>query len=272
MSACCLSWPRITALDAQNTLAVTCFCVFPQPASASKVDQAISPIVPSSARSDPPDIPKEEAPVFVRHENGTASVWYDKDGIIRGDSGQQFTVRSSGIAEPGHSLAYGERVEFDIMRGPSGVEAINVKVIPPQSKTAFGAHPKVELKQNAVPLVTEPLREPVPDVISILLPAKVKLSKYELGLISSDAGREATSIKVCLVDRKHDGVVDASLCSSLSSSYVARIRNDLRNNGIILEPLQDALKRLERGASEEELRYIAKVMDAISEEFSRRAR
>ena len=32
-SALGLSWPRITALDAQNTLAVTCFGVFPHPAS-----------------------------------------------------------------------------------------------------------------------------------------------------------------------------------------------------------------------------------------------
>lgn len=107
--------------------------------------------------------------------------------------------------------------------------------------------------------------------IMIVLPKKVKLSKYELAAMSRDAGRLATDIRVCLVDRKGDA--DSSkCCNSVYSSSVSGMRNDLRNSGIALDPLQDAVRRMEHGVTVEELRYVANVLDQMSQEFAKRAK
>ena len=192
----------------------------------------------------------DEEPIFVRHETGEVRVWVGQHGLIRGDSGVNITVRRSGVSEPGRSLASGERVEYEVVRSPSGVEAVNVKVV--QARSA-------------------PEKDPLPTEISIRLPEKLKLSNYELASISRDAGRCATEIRVCLTDRKGDSG-GAGICNSVYSTSVSGIRNDLRNLGITLEPLQDAVRRMERGATAEELQYVASVMDLLSQECAKRAR
>jgi hypothetical protein len=206
----------------------------------------------------------DEKPAFVRREQGTVYAWRGNYASIHGDSGLWFGATSDAILEPGHSLAANERVEFDMMRGPRGVEAANVKVIPPQQ--GRGAVVAKSSKTSTPPPLDAPA-DPIPDKITITLPTKPKLSKYDFGWYSQRVGSDATELRVCLVDN-HNHV---EVCNTVYSHDIARYRNELRTSGVALDILDDAVKRMERGASKEELSYIANVLEAISVEFSKRA-
>lgn len=69
--------------------------------------------------------------VFVRHESGEVTHFENGQGTIRDVYWVDVSVDESDISEPGKSLAYGEDVEFDLMRGPDGVTARNVRVVHP---------------------------------------------------------------------------------------------------------------------------------------------
>ncbi len=58
--------------------------------------------------------------------------WYDQDKgfgfIIPDDGSRDIYVKASGIEEvAGHELRDGQRVEFEKILGPKGIEAIHVK-------------------------------------------------------------------------------------------------------------------------------------------------
>lgn len=207
----------------------------------------------------------EEKPVFVRHDSGKVIMWLGHGtGFIRNHDGLQINVRSSGVAEPGHSLASGEVVEYDIMRSSSGVEAVNVKVIPTPPRT--DSPPSKAAVQP---------KEPVPTNVSLGLPARITLSKFDGIILSERSGHISTAIKVCIVDQtalqqSTDEV--ARFCNYLYARQVAEIRNKLRNSGIIIDPLQDVVRRMERGATAEELQYTAIVMDVLSQELGKRSK
>ncbi len=189
-------------------------------------------------------------------------------GFIADSSGAEVFVHFSEIREPGYrTLDDGAAVEFDLRPGPKGFQAQNVKVLhrATEQVIAHGAQqPAIEALKHSGAL------DPIPKDITIVLPKKLKVSKYESSVLSRLAGGYATQIRVCIVDRGGDGDA-AKFCSSFYSSHVSRLRNDLRNSGITLNPLQDAVRRMERGATVEELRYIADVLDYLAQEFSKRS-
>ena len=96
-------------------------------------------------------------------------------GFIDGETRKDIFVAGAHVLAPGRTLNYGERVEYDLVEGPKGFEARNVKLV-------------------------VRISEPIPDQINLELPAKMKLSKVEFGILAKDAGGEATEIRVCLAD------------------------------------------------------------------------
>jgi cold shock protein len=201
------------------------------------------------AKIDPAPAPPEEAPVFVRHETGAIS-WFNAGkgyGFIRNANGQSIFVHRTGVLEPGHSFLEDEKVEYDIMRGPKGVQAINVKVQP----------------------------ESIPDTIAVKLPKKIKIDKSTLQQLAERTGQLAIKMRGCITDQRNDRQSEAEAaryCNSLYANQIAEARNTLHNNSIIIEPLQDAIRRMERGASIDELQYAAKILDLLSQEINKHAR
>ncbi len=80
------------------------------------------------ARTGPPPAP-EGSP----HSQGAVK-WFNESkgfGFIRDDGGEEIFVHFSAILGDGfRSLAEGERVEFDVVMGPKGKQATNVKRVP----------------------------------------------------------------------------------------------------------------------------------------------
>lgn len=73
------------------------------------------------------------APQFVRSRRvavGTVK-WFNEAkgfGFIQQDGGEDVFVHYSSIAGEGFkSLAEGERLEFDVVKGPKGLQAANVR-------------------------------------------------------------------------------------------------------------------------------------------------
>jgi cold shock CspA family protein len=144
------------------------------------------------AHPNPSKTKGAEKPVFVRHEVGTAVGWFNDQGIIRTDSGQEIDVFESGVSEPGHSLAEGERVEFDVMRGPFGVTAVNVRVLPLSSGT--NAQVGMQTKDSAVGssrtrdnVSAEPAVRSTPDVQK---GSQGAVPRSEAGTAGTDTRRE----------------------------------------------------------------------------------
>jgi hypothetical protein len=54
-------------------------------------------------------------------------------------------------------------------------------------------------------------------------------------------------------------------------SWVVGIRNRLRNAGATLEPLQQAVDRIQNGPSIADLQYTARLLDLISVELGKQA-
>ncbi len=59
--------------------------------------------------------------------------WFDESkgyGFIEAEGGKDVFVHHSAITGPGlKSLIEGEKVEFDVTRGPKGIRATNVKTV-----------------------------------------------------------------------------------------------------------------------------------------------
>ncbi len=59
--------------------------------------------------------------------------WFDESkgyGFIDAEGGKDVFVHHSAITGPGlKSLREGEKVEFDVTRGPKGIRATNVKTV-----------------------------------------------------------------------------------------------------------------------------------------------
>ncbi|MDD5544698.1 MAG: hypothetical protein PHX83_16145 [Acidobacteriia bacterium] len=121
-----------------------------------------------------------------------------------------------------------------------------------------------------------PQRKPLPTKISIALPKKIQLGKYEIGQLSEDSSDVSAELKVCILDQRsryretEAGV--AQYCNSQSAKKIITIRNKLKNAQVELDLLDDVVNRMESGATVEELQYIAKAMEALSTELGKRAK
>jgi hypothetical protein len=121
----------------------------------------------------------------------------------------------------------------------------------------------------------ESKHEPLPEKVTFVVPELVKLKPYEFASYSRTAGRMATDIRVCLVDQqqtyKKNKVDAAAFCNSVHASSVSDIANGLRDGGVDSPSVSDAVKRMESGASFDELEYVADLMDLVSRELGKRA-
>jgi hypothetical protein len=131
-----------------------------------------------------------------------------------------------------------------------------------------------------------PTHDPIPDEISIVLPPKIDMRKGRLRSLSRDAGAVSATIDECVAGRgspwnTEDEIVGRCLgayvhTGELDSGSVTEeihaIRYNLGNSGVVIDGLEDVVKRIRRGPSKEELRYMARFMDSLSQELSKRAK
>lgn len=102
--------------------------------SASGMAEASGPTRTSPLANGPTsdaNLGRQGTPVFLRHTTGTVK-WFSSAkgyGFISDASGRDVFVHFSEISEPGYrSLEEGGVVEFDVLMGPKGAQAHNVKV------------------------------------------------------------------------------------------------------------------------------------------------
>ena len=128
--------------------------------------------------------------------------------------------------------------------------------------------------------------EPIPADASVTLPQQIHMRKGHIRSLSKKAGGVAATIDECLAREEGYNTSEKKLVGScleegtypLTDDIVSvtgeiqMIRHDLGTAGVIVDGLEDVIRRIRRGSSKEELRYIARFMDSLSQELSKRAR
>ena len=108
----------------------------------------------------------------------------------------------------------------------------------------------------------------------VVLPKSAALDKSFLSSLSDRTGSISSELKICLAGGVKDNLSPgdaAEICSRAFGVSIADIRNELRNKGIVLEPLQTAVTYLERIATLEELQYVVDVLESLSQEAGKRS-
>jgi len=111
----------------------------------------------------------------------------------------------------------------------------------------------------------------------LVLPAHVSmanltLSRTERISLSERAGNLAGRIDICMA-RQREGEKSerdiASYCNYMYGDSVIDIRNRLRNAGTTLDPLEQAVQRIQNGPAIADLQFTARLLDRISQELGK---
>lgn len=96
---------------------------------------------------------------------------------------------------------------------------------------------------------------------------KPALGQSEIQNLSEDAGTQSGDISICIGDVPNT----SSYCSDVYGIFVIQFRNKLRNAGVTIDALEDAVGKIKKGPSANELREAADLLDAISQRLAKQA-
>jgi hypothetical protein len=126
----------------------------------------------------------------------------------------------------------------------------------------------------------------VPIKISITLPPQIHMRKGRLRSLSKSAGGVAATIDECIAEKEgffenRDRLIVGDCLKASTymltdhthsvTEEIQSIRHDLAIAGVVVEELEDVARRIRRGPNKQELRYIARFMDAFSQELVKRS-
>ena len=102
----------------------------------------------------------------------------------------------------------------------------------------------------------------------------IRIRRGRMHALAKDARMTASEIEECIPQFKDAGfclaqtVFDVDQYGSVPVQ-INLIRGELGRDGVVVDELEDATKRIQRGPSNEELEYIARVLDSLSAELDK---
>jgi hypothetical protein len=116
---------------------------------------------------------------------------------------------------------------------------------------------------------------PIPDTITVNLPASIHMRKGRLKALSRTAQLTSSKLEECVAqDRDVVLCLQETVFADRYESVTVQInllRSELGKSGVQLDGLEDVAKRIESGPNKAELRYFAKMLDDLSKQLARLA-
>ena len=123
---------------------------------------------------------------------------------------------------------------------------------------------------HPAPVVASPVEKTIVSTAPLSF-KKPSLSKFDIEGLSHEASYISGQLYICIASNKSwDGL--AQWCNTVHGSTVFEVRNKLREANVKIESLDSAIEKIKRGASIQELREIADLMDAISQRLAAQAK
>ena len=124
--------------------------------------------------------------------------------------------------------------------------------------------------KDTVPVVASPVEKTIVSNAPLSF-KKPSLSKFDIEGLSHEASYISGQLYICIASNKSwDGL--AQWCNTVHGGTVFEVRNKLREANVKIESLDNAVEKIKQGATIQELREIADLMDAISQRLAAQAK